>query len=115
MKLEIMIMSGVDDGQRITLDSDARDGQLQANGWTITIGRNEDRDICLRRDSFISRDHALLHWRDNQWWLEDDGKSKNGTYIEQGDEDVRVEGIVPLNPNQLFRIGRTWLRIESAE
>ena len=110
MIVEIMIMSGVEDGRVLRLDSEASDGRFQSDQWTLTIGRREDCDICLRNDSFISREHARLHLRNNRWWLED-GNSKNGTLIEQVDEDVRVEGTTPVEIGQLFRIGRTWLRI----
>jgi pSer/pThr/pTyr-binding forkhead associated (FHA) protein len=110
--VEIMIMSGVEDGRVLRLDSEASEGRFRDDEWTLTIGRREDCDVCLRNDSFISREHARLHLRDNRWWLED-GKSKNGTLIEQGDEDMRVEGTIPVEIGQIFRIGRTWLRIQA--
>lgn len=110
-----MIMSGVEDGLVLHLDSDNRDGQLQGNTWVLSIGRREDSDICLRNDTYISREHARLHWRDQGWWLED-CDSKNGSYIEtDDDDDERVRSLIPLSADHLFRIGRTWLRIQPTE
>jgi len=112
LAVEIMIMSGVDDGLVLRLDD--KDGQLVGDDWALTIGRREDNDICLRNDTFISRDHAILRKQGDQWFLEDCG-SKNGTYIETPDADARVTTPVPIAPGQLFRIGRTWLRLQNTE
>lgn len=113
MNVDLMIMSGVEDGMVLTLDDDAY-GDRQTTAWTLTIGRREESDICLRNDTFISREHAKLHWRSGAWWLED-CESKNGSFLETGDEDARVSGRVPLQLGQLFRIGRTWLRLQPSE
>ncbi|MBZ0279711.1 MAG: FHA domain-containing protein [Anaerolineae bacterium] len=112
-KLEIMIMSGVDDGQQLNYSTDNGDGQLSADGskWSISVGRREDSDICLRNDTFVSRLHAYLIWERNRWWLQD-CDSTNGTYLENGPSDARVQGTIPINPNDLFRIGHTWMRIQ---
>ncbi len=110
MNVSLMIMSGVDDGLLLSYSAQD-DGRLTHSEWILTIGRRDESDVCLRNDTFISRDHARLHWRDDQWSLED-CDSKNGTYIEGGDDDVRVSGTVMLEPEQLFRIGRTWLRLQ---
>ena len=59
-----------------------------------------------------SRNHARLYLRGEHWWLED-CNSKNGTFIEEDDEDARVSGMIELSPGQLFRVGRTWLRIQT--
>jgi pSer/pThr/pTyr-binding forkhead associated (FHA) protein len=109
-----MIMSGVEDGLLLTFNTASSDGQVTLDKWILTIGRREDCDICLRNDTYISREHAALHWRDNRWWLED-CDSKNGTFIESGEEDARVSGTIPIAEGQLFRIGRTWLRIQPTE
>jgi pSer/pThr/pTyr-binding forkhead associated (FHA) protein len=114
MQVSIMIMSGVDDGQVLTFSSENGDGEQSAEAWTITIGRREDNDICLRNDTFSSRYHAKLHWMAEHWWLED-CNSKNGTFIEDDRDDVRVVNNVPIEPGQLFRVGRTWMRIQAAE
>jgi len=43
------------------------------------------------------------------FWLEDGG-SRNGTFVEK--LDPSIEGRVSLRPGVLFRIGRTWLRLD---
>lgn len=115
-KLEIMIMSGVDDGQQLNYSTENGDGQLSADGskWSISVGRREDSDICLRNDTFVSRLHAYLIWERNRWWLQD-CDSTNGTYVESGVNDARVQGTIPINPSDLFRIGHTWMRIQKTD
>lgn len=108
----IMLMSGVDDGLLLTFGDDA--GSQDGGDWTLTIGRKEDNDVCLRNDTYSSRYHAKLHRRDQGWWLED-CDSKNGTFIEDNVDDQRVTGTIPLSDGQLFRVGRTWMCIQPAE
>jgi pSer/pThr/pTyr-binding forkhead associated (FHA) protein len=38
----------------------------------------------------------------------EDAQSTNGTFI----DDDKIEGRVEILPGQLFRVGRTWLRVE---
>ncbi len=111
--ISIMMMSGVDDGKTVEFRSDS-DGKTSENQWQLTIGRRDDNDLCLRKDTFVSRYHAILHWRAGEWWLED-CDSTNGTFIESDDNyftDERIQGTIPIQPGQLFRVGRTWLRIQ---
>jgi pSer/pThr/pTyr-binding forkhead associated (FHA) protein len=109
-----MIMSGVEDGLMLSFNSEHNDGYQENGEWILTIGRREDSDIPLRNDTYISRLHARLHWSANCWWLED-CESKNGTFVDEGDDDTRVHGTVEVEPGQLFRIGRTWLRLQITE
>lgn len=108
-----MIMSGVEDGLRLNFDTGNADGRLSENPetWEITIGRIEDSDICLRNDTFVSRNHAIIRWENDRWWLED-CNSTNGTYIENANDRALVKGSIPIEPGQLFCVGRTWIRIE---
>lgn len=108
--VDIMIMSGVDDGMLLSYSLDNGDGKKDGSAWILSIGRRDDNDIALRKDTYASRYHARLHLRDGSWWLED-YNSKNGTFIEDDDDDARISGTIALSPNQLFRVGRTWLRI----
>jgi len=115
--IQIMIMSGVEDGTLHTFYAD-RDGLQTAELWTLTIGRREDNDLCLRNDVFVSRQHANLVWQHSQWSLHD-LESTNGTFIESHhdlfiDQRVSVESVM-LAYWQLFRIGRTWLRLQPLE
>lgn len=111
-----MIMSGVRDGTPITLTEDAGHGVWEDGAWVIRVGREADNDLCLNDDDFSSRHHARLHCRPGRWLLED-CNSKNKTYIDNGTEDQPIGrgAIVALRPRQLFRVGRTWLRIERFE
>lgn len=110
-RLAIMIMSGVDDGTVLVFDAANQDGLMNSDGWTLTIGRSSDNHIQLRHDGFTSRHHALLRYLPDEWWLED-LKSKNHSYIEGMDDDVRIDAPTQIVIGQLFRIGRTWLRIQ---
>jgi pSer/pThr/pTyr-binding forkhead associated (FHA) protein len=117
IKLDVMIMSGVEDGSLLKYNASSGDGQSTAQTWTLTIGRRDDNDICLRNDTYVSRQHAKIHWQNAAWWLED-LDSTNGSFIENSEnsfEDTRVYGKIPLKSGQLFRVGRTWLRIQAAE
>ncbi len=114
LQVDIMIMSGVDDGLLLTFSVAEGDGAFDGSEWMITLGRRDDNDVCLRNDTYSSRHHARLYWRKNRWWLED-CNSKNGTFIEEGEEDARLSGVIELAPSQLFRVGRTWLRLNTGE
>lgn len=111
-----MVMSGVDDGTVYEYRSEGN-GKVDGSYWSLTIGRQEENDICLKYDTFLSRRHGALHWRDNRWWLED-RNSRNGTFLEDDDdffEEVQVEGEVPIEQGKLFKVGKTWLRIQVTE
>lgn len=111
LKLDVMVMSGVDDGLVLTFSVMNSDGQLIDDKWIISIGRREDSDICLRNDTYVSREHALLYLENGRWWLED-CRSRNGTFVDDANGDAAVQSVVPLARGQLFRVGRTWLRIQ---
>jgi pSer/pThr/pTyr-binding forkhead associated (FHA) protein len=102
-EIAIALMSGPQDGTVLTfetlLDSD--------EPTEITIGRREGCDVCLNYDSQVSREHALLVFDGEHFWLEDTN-STNGTYV--GDEKISER--VEVQPGELFRVGRTWLRVE---
>jgi pSer/pThr/pTyr-binding forkhead associated (FHA) protein len=112
LQVDIMIMSGVDDGLLLTFSTANEDGVLNENEWMLTLGRRDDNDVCLRNDTYTSRYHARLHLRDGHCWLED-CDSKNGTFIEEDAEDARISGTIELHPGQLFRVGRTWMRVQT--
>jgi predicted component of type VI protein secretion system len=127
-KVELMIMSGVDDGKLLSFQALNGDGALTPAPdsedlvWTLQIGRSESMDVCLRYDTFSSRQHARLIFKNGGWYLED-CQSKNGTFIIAEDllddtlggdlevDETQVTSAVPLAPGQLFRVGRTWMRI----
>ncbi len=117
MKINIIMMSGVEDGNQQTFDTTNDDGQLIDNHWSLTIGRQDDNDLILVNDTFVSRQHAVLHYQANQWWIEDKN-STNGTFTENADQfflDNRVTGTLQLDVDLMFRVGRTWLKIKPQE
>jgi pSer/pThr/pTyr-binding forkhead associated (FHA) protein len=71
-----------------------------------SIGRAPANTIELT-DTYCSAEHALVVWRNNQWWLEDRG-SRNGTLL----NDMSVETPVVLSTGDVIRIGRVNLRFE---
>ncbi len=71
-----------------------------------SIGRAPTNTIELA-DTYCSAEHALVVWRNNQWWLEDRG-SRNGTLL----NDVAVDAPVIIGAGDVIRIGRVRLRFE---
>ncbi|MBZ0291212.1 MAG: FHA domain-containing protein [Anaerolineae bacterium] len=115
IRLNITIMSGLEDGTMLKYNSENGDGhQLPDGTWVFSIGRHDDNDICLRNDTFVSREHARILFHNHRWQLLDNG-STNGTYIETSDNDQRVTETVPLSKGQIFRVGRTWLRLDPTD
>jgi pSer/pThr/pTyr-binding forkhead associated (FHA) protein len=108
----IMIMSGPDDGQKIYLSREYGDGELGGDGtWSLSFGRREECDVSIPFDTQVSRRHAVLRVTpDGRFWLEDAG-SLNGTFVEK----TRIETATVITRGQLFRLGRTWMRIQPEE
>lgn len=112
----VRLMSGPFDGQQFEFSLPGDGSEIN-----LTIGRSEDCAIALPYDSQVSRTHARLvctrsdetmdEGRDQRLFrvqLVDVG-SRNGTYI--GEKRLKDES-ADLVPGELFRVGRTWLRIE---
>jgi pSer/pThr/pTyr-binding forkhead associated (FHA) protein len=114
----VRLMSGPEDGREIVLKLPR--GQEAA--WSI--GRSEDCAIALPYDPQVSRAHGRLLCTASDETLADgpeaqrasplrlrlvDSGSRNGTYI--GDRKLRNEA-ASLEPGELFRVGRTWLRVD---
>jgi pSer/pThr/pTyr-binding forkhead associated (FHA) protein len=117
-EISITYMSGPRDGKKLVFSQPAVDKER-----VITVGRREGSDIHISFDNQVSRLHAKLGCvsvsttsADSPspssvltFWVEDGG-SRNGTYVEKDEEPI--EGRVSLRPGTLFRIGRTWLRLD---
>lgn len=103
-KIAITFMSGPLDGKTMEWDTPADDSEL-----VLTIGRLKDCDILLDYDSQVSRLHARVIYNPAipAYYVEDAG-SRNGTFM---GED-KLAGRVELSPEMLFRVGRTWMRID---
>lgn len=116
-EISITFMSGPLDGKTLTFERPAAGEER-----IITFGRRDTCDVHLPFDNQVSRIHAHLGCKaqslaDNDetastllsFWLED-RSSRNGTYIEKDPDPL--EARVDLRPGTLFRIGRTWLRLD---
>src|SRR5258708_34431140 len=96
--IELVIMSGPDDGTTLSLTAPRQ-------GDAYIIGRKEDCDVVLQYDSQVSRQHASLHYKDGIWYVLD-LSSRNGTYVGKPQMDT----LVALEPGKRLRLSRTWRR-----
>ncbi len=69
------------------------------------IGRAPTNVVALPDDT-ISLEHALLYWRNGQWWLEDLG-SHNGTHL----NSVPLTQPTPLTPSDVVGIGPVTMQL----
>ena|SRR5215207_3933802 len=117
-EVSITFMSGPLDGKTLRFEQPDIGDEL-----VLTIGRRDGCDIHMPFDNQVSRLHARLGVGANEvtasesvtspyilsFWLQDSG-SRNGTFVERDKTPIR--GRVSLRPGTLFRIGRTWLRLD---
>jgi pSer/pThr/pTyr-binding forkhead associated (FHA) protein len=82
---------------------------LDAVAERLTIGRDPASGIVLDWDGEVSRVHAALERVGNEWTLVDDGRSRNGTYL----EGERLHGRARIRDGDAFRVGRTTLVFRS--
>jgi hypothetical protein len=116
--VSITFMSGPHDGKTLTFEQPELGEER-----VLLIGRREGCDVHLNFDSQASRIHARLGCAsipvtasesvDNPFmlafWLED-GNSRNGTFFEK--DKLPIKGRVSVRPGSLFRVGRTWMRLD---
>jgi pSer/pThr/pTyr-binding forkhead associated (FHA) protein len=75
--------------------------------WPVSsLGRAPTNTAPLP-DETASLEHALLHLREGQWWLED-LDSRNGTRL----NDAPILQPTPVMPGDVIGVGQTKLRIE---
>ncbi len=72
-----------------------------------SLGRDLSNTIVLP-DAFASTSHALLSYRDGEWWLED-LDSHNGTFLNQ----VRITQPTVVREGDLIRVGQVLMRLET--
>lgn len=104
-QISITFMSGPRDGDTLTFEVDF---ERTSSTLIITIGRRDDMDIQLHFDSQASRLHAHVCYDGSRFWVEDID-SRNGVFL-QGDQ--RIEESTDIEPGDLFRVGKTWLRLD---
>ncbi len=73
-----------------------------------TIGRSPRCTLVLN-DTFVSATHAILTWRDGQWWLRDAG-STNGTWL---NHEPLPPGEVVVQYGDVIGIGKVRLKLAS--
>jgi pSer/pThr/pTyr-binding forkhead associated (FHA) protein len=71
-----------------------------------SIGRLPSNTIIIS-DTYASSQHALLTWKESQWWLEDQG-SRNGTLL----NETRITDPTIVSAGDVIGIGRTTLKLE---
>lgn len=71
-----------------------------------SLGRAPTNTVPLPDDT-ASLEHALLHLRDGQWWLED-LDSRNGTRL----NDTPLTAPAPMMAGDVVGVGRTKLKLE---
>jgi pSer/pThr/pTyr-binding forkhead associated (FHA) protein len=67
------------------------------------IGRATDSEVAIEWDDRVSRTHAKLERVGREWSIEDDGLSRNGTYV----NEERVRGPRRLRDGDMLRAGHT--------
>ncbi len=71
----------------------------------LVVGRGSRADIVLSWDERVSRVHARLAPVGGDWTVEDDGLSRNGTWL----NGERVHGLRRLADRDVVQVGRTSL------
>jgi hypothetical protein len=82
------------------------EGMLLSLTPFTTIGRADNNSIMIT-DPYASGEHALLVWRNGQWWLED-RDSRNGTLL----NDTPVDTPLIVSHGDVIGIGQMQLRFE---
>jgi hypothetical protein len=87
-------------------DGDGVQQLMPLPGAGLTIGRTPQSGLALTWDAQVSRSHATLEAIDGVWTVLDDGRSTNGTFV----NEERVQGRRTLNHLDVIRVGATRLR-----
>ena len=81
----------------------------RCDGSEIRIGRGYDNDIVLD-DPYVAPHHLRLYRNEEGGWVAEDLGTANGLFTERGKIRLPRMG---LDGNQIFRIGRTLLRLRA--
>ena len=87
-------------------DGDGIQHLIPLAGERVTVGRSPASGLALPWDAQVSRTHASLECIDGVWTLLDDGRSTNGTFV----NEERVQGRRTLRHLDVIRVGATRLR-----
>ena len=72
----------------------------------VTVGRSPACGLAVPWDAQVSRSHASIECLDGVWTVLDDGRSTNGTFV----NEERVQGRRTLRHLDVLRVGATRLR-----
>jgi len=87
-------------------DADGTQQLVPLTEEELTIGRTPASGLALTWDAQVSRSHATLEAIDGVWTVLDDGRSTNGTFV----NEERVTGRRALHHLDVIRTGATRLR-----
>ena len=87
-------------------DDDGIQRLVALAGEAVTVGRSPACGLALTWDGQVSRSHASIEAVDGVWSVLDDGRSTNGTFV----NEERVQGRRPLRHLDVIRVGATRLR-----
>jgi DNA-binding CsgD family transcriptional regulator len=87
-------------------DGDGIQHLIPLVGERVTVGRSPASGLAVPWDAQVSRTHASLECIDGVWTLLDDGRSTNGTFV----NEERVQGRRTLRALDVIRVGATRLR-----
>ena len=93
-------------GEAFVYYRDEQDSQLiyfLGDGGQVAVGRSPANDIALTFDQSVSGVHALLNRVGSAWLVEDDGLSRNGTFL----NGLRLRGQQRLRDGDWIRFGKT--------
>jgi pSer/pThr/pTyr-binding forkhead associated (FHA) protein len=77
--------------------------ELDADAPRVTVGRRPENDVALPWDAEVSRVHATLERLGDEWTLVDDGRARNGTFV----DGERIHGRTRLNDGAAIGLGQT--------
>ena len=79
--------------------------ELTAERSPLSVGRQPGSDVALPWDDQVSRAHAEIECIGEVWTLADDGRSRNGSFV----NGERIHGRRPLHHGDVVAVGRTTL------
>jgi predicted component of type VI protein secretion system len=86
-------------------DAQARQWRWPLLDHLVTLGRASCADVVIDGDPQVSRVHATLERVAGVWTIDDNGLSRNGTFV----NGRRVSGRLQLHDRDQIRIGSTLL------
>ena len=97
-------------GRLILVESPDEEGLAAGTSFALqpitSLGRSLSNTVPIT-DTYASAQHALLTWRDGQWWLED-RKSRNGTLL----NDTPISGPTVIISGDIIGVGRVSFKLE---